>query len=204
MPVAIQGNGNVGSWTARLAAEAGFPVVALSDISGGIHAKDGLDINAVRCHLAEGGGLVEFLHADRITNAELLALPCAVLIPAAGGDVIDESNCDSVRADIIIEAANHPLTAEADAALTQRGAIIVPDILANAGGVTVSYFEWTQNIQSFRWEEERVNGELARIMTKAYGAVRDLSRERRLSMRRAAFLIAVERVAEAIRLRGFV
>jgi len=204
MPVAVQGNGNVGSWTARLAAEAGFPVVALSDITGGIYAKDGLDIDAVCGHLADGGGLAGFPDADRITNAELLALPCAVLIPAAGGDVITESNCDAVRADIVIEAANHPLTSAADDALTQRGTIILPDILANAGGVTVSYFEWTQNIQSFRWEEGRVNEELARIITHAYRSVRDLSREQGLSMRRAAYLIAVERVAEAIRLRGFV
>ncbi|MCH7580975.1 MAG: glutamate dehydrogenase, partial [Chloroflexi bacterium] len=105
---------------------------------------------------------------------------------------------------IIIEAANHPLTAEADEALTQRGTLIVPDILANAGGVIVSYFEWTQNIQQFRWEEKRVNGELATRITQAYRSVSDLSRERRIPMRRGAYLLAVERVAEAIMLRGFV
>ena len=202
--IAIQGYGNVGSWTARLAAEAGFPVVAISDLSGGIHAEKGLDINALQAHLDLGGRLSAFPQGVELTNAELLALDCDVLIPAAIGDVITDENCASVRAGIIIEAANHPIAYSADASLRDRGVIIVPDILANAGGVIVSYFEWTQNIQQFRWDEKRVNHELTRMLTTAYRAVSSLAREKRCPMRHAAYLIAVERVAEAIRLRGFV
>ncbi len=202
--IAIQGNGNVGSWTARLAAEAGFPVVAITDISGGIYAEKGLDMDALQAHLELGGRLSEFPQGVELTNEELLALDCDVLIPAAIGDVITDDNCDSVRADIIIEAANHPIAYNADASLRDRGAIILPDILANAGGVIVSYFEWTQNIQQFRWDEKRVDHELKRTITTGYRAVSSLAREKRCSMRHAAYLIAVERVAEAIRLRGFV
>ena len=202
--IAIQGNGNVGSWTAQLAAEAGFPVVAITDVSCGIYAEKGLDMNALQAHLELGGRLSEFPQGVELTNEELLALDCDVLIPAAIGNVITDDNCDSVRADIIIEAANHPIAGNADASLQDRGAIIVPDILANAGGVIVSYFEWTQNIQQFRWEEKRVNRELTRMLTTAYRAVSNLAREKRCPMRHAAYLIAVERVAEAIRLRGFV
>ena len=202
-PLAIQGHGKVGAWTARLAFQAGFPVMAVSDRSGGIHSERGLDIDALDRHRAEGGALVDFPGGDRISNAELLALRCAVLIPAATGDAITEANCEAVRADLIVEGANHPLTAEADVALSERGVLIVPDILANAGGVTVSYFEWTQNIQQFRWDEERVTSELERVLIGAYRSVKDLAGERELTLRRASYRIAVDRVAEAIRLRGF-
>ena len=204
MPLVIQGFGNVGSWTVRLASQAGFPIVAVSDVRGGIYHERGLDVEALQRHRQDGGALSDFPAGERITNDELLALPCAVLIPAAAGDVITRENWQQVQADIIIEAANHPLSADADAALSERGALIVPDILANAGGVTVSYFEWTQNIQQFRWEEERVSRELARIFTHAYRAVHALASERGITLRRAAYLIAVDRVAKAIRLRGFV
>ncbi|MCH7837650.1 MAG: glutamate dehydrogenase [Chloroflexi bacterium] len=202
--LAIQGYGNVGSWTARLTFKAGFPVIAVSDIFGGIYNEGGLDIEALDKHLEEGGALAEFSGGDTITNAQLLALPCKVLIPAAAGDAVTEANCDDVRAEIIIEGANHPLVANADAALNERGVLIMPDILANAGGVIVSYFEWTQNIQRFAWDEERVQHELERALLRAYRTVRELSREKEMTMRQAAYFIAVERVAQAIRLRGFV
>jgi len=202
--IAIQGYGNVGSWVARFASLAGFPVVAVSDVAGGVYRERGLDIEALDRHRQAGGGVADFPGGDRVTNEALLALPCAVLVPAALGDVITEANCHAVRAQIVIEGANHPVTVEADAALASRNVIVVPDILANAGGVTVSYFEWTQNIQQFRWDEERVVRELERILSGAYRSVRDLARERGLTMRRAAYVIAVERVAQAIRLRGFV
>ena len=202
--IAIQGYGNVGSWTARLAFQAGYRVVAVSNVTGGVYNEGGLDIDALDEHRNQDGALVEFLGGERITNDELLALPCDVLIPAAAGDVVTEANCDEIRAAVIIEGANHPLSAEADAALEERGAIVLPDILANAGGVTVSYFEWTQNIQRFRWDEERINRELERTLTTAYRSVKELAGEQKLSMRRAAYRIAVARVAEAIRLRGFV
>ncbi len=202
--VAIQGYGNVGSWTARLAAQGGFRIVAVSQASGAIYRRDGINVAGLEALVRDGGSLHDYPGADSISNEELLALQTDVLIPAALGDVVTEDNWQTVRAPIILEAANRPLTEAADDALTDRGVTIVPDILANAGGVTVSYFEWTQNIQQFRWEEERVNGELERILLHAYRTVRDLARERGITMRRAAYRIAVERVAEAINLRGFV
>jgi glutamate dehydrogenase (NAD(P)+) len=202
--VAVQGFGQVGSWAARLACQAGFRVVAVSDISGGLHNEHSIDIDALTEHVETGGVLADFPGGERISNEELLALPCEVLVPAATGDVVTSANAGAVRAQIVIEAANHPLTYDADAALAERGVLVVPDILANAGGVIVSYFEWTQNIQQFRWELDRVNAELERMLLPAYRAVRALSQERGVTMRRAAYLIAVERVARAIRLRGFV
>ena len=202
--LAIQGYGNVGSWAARLAAQAGFRIAAVSNSSGGTYNGSGLDIPALDRHVQGGGRVGDFAGGDRISNDELLALPCDVLVPAAIGDVITDANCDSVRAPVIVEAANHPLSTAADEALTDRGVVILPDILANAGGVTVSYFEWTQNIQQFRWDEDRVNTELEHVLTQAYRAVRALAQEQKTTMRRAALRIAVARVAEAIRLRGFV
>jgi glutamate dehydrogenase (NAD(P)+) len=200
----VQGYGNVGSWAARLAARAGYRVIAVSDISGGTYRAEGLDIAALDRHCADGGSCADFSGGDALGNEELLRLPCDVLVPAAMGDVITLSNCDSVRAPVIIEGANHPISAEADAALAGRGTLVLPDILANAGGVIVSYFEWTQNVQQFRWTEEHVNQQLTATLTGAYRAVRSLAAERSVSLRQAAYLIAVERVAEAIRLRGFV
>lgn len=201
--VAIQGYGNVGSWAAKYLSEAGFPMVAVSDISGGIHREGGIDIEALARHRSDGGALNEFPGAEPISNTDLLGLECTVLIPAAIGDVVNAANSDDIRAEIVIEAANHPLTAEADNVLTDRGTIIVPDILANAGGVTVSYFEWTQNVQRFRWDEARVASELERTLVAAYQLVRELANRSRMSMRQAAHHIAVERVAEAIQLRAF-
>ena len=202
--IVIQGYGNVGSWTARLAAEAGFYVVAVSDISAAIYNGLGIDVAALEQHVSDGGQLADAPDTDTIDRNHLLALPCDVLIPAAIGDVITEKNCDDVRAPVIIEAANHPVTAEADEALGERGCTIVPDILANAGGVTVSYFEWVQNIQQFRWEGERVNAELAKIMARAYRSVWDLADADGIALRQAAYKLAVARVAYAIKLRGFV
>lgn len=202
--VAIQGYGNVGSWTARLADEAGFSVTAVSDISGAIYNGLGIDVATLEQHVRNGGALDDAPGADAIKRDQILELPCDVVVPAAIGDVIDEKNCNSVRAPIIIEAANHPVTVEADAALVSRGCTIVPDILANAGGVTVSYFEWVQNNQQFRWEAEQVNAELAKIMARAYRSVWDLASADDLTLRQAAYKLAVARVAYAIKLRGFV
>ncbi len=202
--LAIQGYGNVGSWTARLAVEAGFSVVAISDVSAAIYNGLGIDVAALDEHVRQGGQLADAPGVDTISRDHILSLPCDILIPAAIGDVITEKNCDDVRAPVIIEAANHPLTAEADEALVERGSTVVPDILANAGGVTVSYFEWVQNIQQFRWESQRVTSELAKIMTTAYRSVRDAAAADGLTLRQAAYKIAVSRVAQAIKLRGFV
>jgi glutamate dehydrogenase (NAD(P)+) len=202
--VAIQGYGNVGSWAARLMAQNGFRIVALSDVSGAIRRNDGINVAALEAMVRDGGALRDYPGAEVTSNDDLLTLDVDALIPAAVGGVINESNVDQVRAPIIIEAANRPVTEAADSALEGRNATVVPDILANAGGVIVSYFEWTQNIQQFRWEEERVNGELERILVNAYRLVRDNAREQNLTLRRAAYRIAVDRVAEAIHLRGFV
>jgi glutamate dehydrogenase (NAD(P)+) len=201
--IVVQGFGNVGSWTAKLAHAWGFRVVGAGDLRGAVHNPQGIDIPAFAAWLEDGKPVEEFGGGEPIDPAELLTLPCDVLIPAATGEVIDASNTAEIRARIIVEAANHPVTVEADEALSARGVTIVPDILANAGGVIVSYFEWTQNIQQFRWPEERVNDELAQRIIAAYRDVRDRAGDA-ASLRDAAFAIAVGRVAQAIRLRGFV
>ncbi len=204
MRLAVQGYGNVGSWTARLAHEAGFKVVALGDLRGACYSQAGLDPREFDAWLAEGNAPREYPGAEPIDPVDLVTLPCDVLVPAATGEVIHNGNVRGVRAKVIVEAANHPITLAAEPVLEQRGVTVVPDVLANAGGVVVSYFEWTQNIQQFRWPEDRVNGELAGRMTLAYAAVRDRAKEMEVSMREAAFAIGLERVAQAIRLRGFV
>ncbi|MEX0786646.1 MAG: Glu/Leu/Phe/Val dehydrogenase dimerization domain-containing protein [Dehalococcoidia bacterium] len=202
--IVVQGYGNVGSWTARLARDAGFQIVGVSDVAGGLYNESGIDILSLDEHIRDGGSVSEFRSGDAVSNSELLTLACDVLIPAAIDDAITAENCDLVRAPVIVEAANHPLTRDADSALSGDGVTIVPDILANAGGVTVSYFEWVQNIQQFGWEADRVNAELAKIMKNAYREVREVEQAERLTMRNAAYKISVERVAQAIRLRGFV
>jgi glutamate dehydrogenase (NAD(P)+) len=202
--VAIQGFGNVGGWAARVAHERGYRVVAVSDSQGAVYAPGGLDIPALVRHQIETGSVGGFLGATALTNEELLALPVDVLLPAALGEVINASNADQVQAKIIVEGANHPVTPVADAILRDRGVIVVPDILANAGGVIVSYFEWTQNIQQFRWQEEDVNLRLTEKLVESYELVSSFAQLRNVSMREAAFAIAVQRVAETSRLRGYI
>jgi glutamate dehydrogenase (NAD(P)+) len=201
--VVVQGFGNVGSWTARLAHEAGFRVVGAGDLRGAVSNPDGVDVPAFAEWLANGKSVDAFGGGTAIDPVELLTLPCDMLIPAATGEVIDATNAARVQAQTIIEGANHPVTADAEPLLAEGGVTVVPDILANAGGVVVSYFEWTQNVQQFRWSEERVNDELSERMIAAYRAVRDRTGGG-TTMREAAFEIAVGRVAQAIRLRGFV
>jgi glutamate dehydrogenase (NAD(P)+) len=203
--VAIQGFGNVGSWTARLIIEHGCKVVAVSDVRGGIYKPDGLDIPRVMTHVQESGSVVDCPGTEPVSNEDLLLLDVDWLIPAALGGVIHARNADRIRAHTIIEAANHPVTPEADAILTDRGIAIIPDIMANSGGVTVSYFEWTQNIQQYRWEETRVNDELHRIMTTMFhDVVGFMAAHEKANWREAAFALGVERVAHAVRLRGYV
>jgi len=203
--VVIQGFGNVGSWAARELHEQNVRVVGVSDVSGGLSNPNGLDIPALlswsagRRPLAEWDG-----DAEKISNDELITLPCDVLMPAALGEVITASNADRVQAGIIIEAANHPTTPEGDKILFDRNVRVVPDILANAGGVTGSYFEWAQNIQQFRWPEERFNTELRTMMEKAFDVTASFAEKRTVTLRRAAFAVAIERVARAARLRGYV
>ena len=202
--IAVQGYGNVGSWTCRIASEMGFRVVAVSDVKGGITNKDGIDIPALDRWFAVGGSVAGFEGATPITNEQLLATECDYLVPAALGEVITGANADDVRARYVVEAANHPVTPAADAVLAARNIKVLPDILVNAGGVTVSYFEWTQNIQQFRWPLERVNSELEIRLVGVFGDVLARATRDGTQPREAAFDIALERVARAIELRGFV
>jgi glutamate dehydrogenase (NAD(P)+) len=202
--VAIQGFGNVGSWTARLIGELGVNVVAVSDVRGGIHHDAGLDAQAVFDHVRESGSVVEMPGTEALSNEDLLELNVDVLIPAALDRVINGRNAGRVKARVVVEAANHPVTPAADAILAQSGVVVVPDILANAGGVTVSYFEWVQNIQQFRWEEDHVNSELRKTMSRAWSNVHARSTVDGIPLRLAAFAIAVEKVERAARLRGYV
>jgi glutamate dehydrogenase (NAD(P)+) len=210
MPVestlAIQGFGNVGSWAARLAYEQGTKVIAVSDVEGAIRNTNGLDIPLLVEHVAATGSVVGFAGAEDCSNDELLDMTCDVLMPAALGGVITASNADDISAKIIIEAANHPVTPYADQLLASRGVLVVPDILANAGGVTVSYFEWVQNQQSISWDEADVNARLEKRMIKAYGQCRDFmnATDAAATMREAGFALAVKRVVEAASLRGYI
>lgn len=195
--VAVQGFGNVGSNAARLLAGEGARIVAVADHTGGVARADGLDIAALISWVAEHGGVSGFSGGEAFDNADIIGWKADVLIPAALEDAIHEGNAANVQAGIIVEGANGPTTPEADRILNERGILIVPDILANAGGVTVSYFEWVQNIQEFQWDEERVNQELDKKMVRAYRAVREVATERDLDMRTAAFVLAIGRVGRA-------
>jgi len=200
--VAVQGFGKVGRSTARMLHEAGLRVVAVSDSKGAVHNPRGLDLDALSEHRQFRGGVAGFKKAEDISNADLLALPVAVLVPAAVERQINESNADSVRARLITEAANAAVTPEADALLHERGVFLVPDILANAGGVVVSYFEWVQDLQAFFWEEEEINTKLHHVITRAFYEVLHTSVNKRIDMRTAAYVIGVQRVANATQVRG--
>lgn len=205
LTMAIQGFGNVGSWAARIADEHGYRVVAVSDVAGGIHAPEGLDVTKLLAHVGETGSVVGFPGAEPISNADLLTLDVDILVPAALGEVITHHNADEIRARVVVEAANHPVTPVADAALAERGVTVVPDILANGGGVTVSYYEWVQNNQEIRWEEEEVNRRLTVKLQRAYRACRAFmdAHGEADTLRESAFSLAVDRVVEAATLRGY-
>jgi glutamate dehydrogenase (NAD(P)+) len=200
--VAVQGCGKVGSHAARFYAQAGAKVVAVSDQYGGVHNPDGLDIPALMAHLAREGRLAGFPDADPIDNATLLALDVDVLVPAAVEGVLDEHTAQTVKARWVVEGANGPTTADGDRVLRERGVIVVPDILANAGGVVVSYFEWVQANQAYWWTEQEIEDRLEHRMLTAYAAVADVARAEGLSLRDAALVIGVRRVAEAHEIRG--
>ena len=202
--VVIQGFGNVGSHLARLLdVESHAKVVAVSDVEGGIHNDTGLDIPGLLAHVAQKRPVSEWKGGKRITNEELWTVPCEWLVPAAlGGVITKETNAKTVDCKVVVEGANEPTTPTADSILEERGIPVLPDFLANAGGVTVSYYEWAQNLQQYRWTHEQVNKELKATITKAYAAVRDLAKEKAVAFRTAAYGIALQRVAEAERLRG--
>jgi glutamate dehydrogenase (NAD(P)+) len=201
--VAVQGFGNVGSIGARLLREQGCRVVAVSDVGGGYYNADGIDIeSAMRYAEAHNRSLKGFDGAEPITNEELLALEVDVLAPCAKENQITSRNAAQVRAKIVAEGANGPTTADADAILEEKGVLVIPDILANAGGVTVSYFEWVQDRQGYFWTVERVNRRLDRMMRDAFEAVYAAKEEYSTSMRIGAYVLAIRKVADALRMRG--
>src|SRR3954447_22351765 len=202
--IAIQGFGNVGSWAAMEAADRGARIVAVSDRFGGIHSAAGLDISALVQLAKSGAKVTDFKGAEPMANEDLLVCDCDVLIPAALGEVIDGDNAPHVQAKVVVEAANYPVTPSGDKVLHDRGIDVVPDILANAGGVTGSYFEWTRNIQQMPWTEEKFNEVLAAYLQRAYVAVDTFATEHQCTMREAAFAIGIERVAHASRMRGYI
>ena len=195
--VAVQGFGNVGSNAARLIADRGAKIVAVADHTGGVCKEDGLDIPALVTWVAEHGGVAGFPDGEAFDGSEIIIWDADVLIPAALEGAIHKDNADDVKAGIIVEGANGPTTPEASQILNDGGVLIIPDILANAGGVTVSYFEWVQNIQQFSWDEERVNQELDKKMSRAYRSVREVASEHGIDMRTAAFALAIRRVGKA-------
>jgi glutamate dehydrogenase (NAD(P)+) len=200
--VVVQGFGQVGSAAARIAVQHGAKLVGLSDVSGGLHAPGGLELGELDRWLADHGQLKGFPGADAVSNEALLELPCDVLIPAAVQNQLTGKNADRVQAKMIVEGANGPTTLEADAVFAERGITVVPDILANAGGVTVSYFEWVQGVQQFFWSEQEVNDRLIRLMQRASKDVWGVSRAQNVDLRTAALMRGIERVAEAKRRRG--
>ncbi|HEV2819188.1 MAG TPA: Glu/Leu/Phe/Val dehydrogenase dimerization domain-containing protein [Solirubrobacteraceae bacterium] len=201
--VVIQGFGNVGGWAGRIMQQLGAKVIGASDAHGAIHREAGIDAESLAAHARAGGRLHDFPGVDVITPADLLALECDLLIPAALGGMIHAANADTVNARMIIEGANSPTTPQADAILSDKGVLVVPDVLANAGGVIVSYLEWVQNQQHVSWDEREVNDRLGTRMRKAFRTVHQRAREEAESLRVASYALAIQRVAQAARDRGY-
>src|SRR5438067_8886340 len=202
--VVLQGYGNVGSWAARILQDMGCKLVAVSDATGAIRSDAGIDAHKLVEHVVEAGGVVGFEGSEEIQPDDLLAVECELFIPAALGGMIHKSNADRLRAKLVIEGANSPTTPAADQILADNGVHVIPDVMANAGGVIVSYFEWVQNLQHFRWDEDDVNERLRKIIQRAYGEVREKAADRELPLRPAAYELGIERVLEAALTRGYV
>ena len=200
--VAVQGFGNVGSVSATLLAKEGCKIIAVSDSKGGIYNQKGLDVEDVLSCKKATGSVVNYKDAEAITNAELLELQCDILLPAALEDAICAPNAASVKARMIVEGANGPITPEADDILCDNGKFVVPDVLANAGGVVVSYFEWVQGLQSFFWSEDEVNRQLQTVMKNTFHEVLEMSQREKVDMRNAAYMLAIKRIEEAMLIRG--
>jgi len=199
----IQGFGNVGSFAATFLHEAGCKVIAVSDVTGGLHEPNGLDISSLTDYVKENRVIEGSGQGKKLSNEELLTIQCDFLVPAALGGVIHKMNADNLNCRFVIEAANGPTTPPGDEILFDKSIPVIPDILTNAGGVTVSYFEWVQNLQQFRWEEDDVNAKLEKKMVSAYSEVSALRKEKKVSFRTAAFMVAIDRVARSVKLRGF-
>ncbi|MDE3113954.1 MAG: Glu/Leu/Phe/Val dehydrogenase, partial [Chloroflexota bacterium] len=200
--VAVQGFGNVGSNTAILLHQLGASVVGVSDVTGGVFSDKGIDIPRLQAYARETGQVAGFPGAERVTNSELLELDCDILVPAAIENQIGEANAPRIKAKVVAEAANGPTSPEADRILHDKGVMLIPDILCNAGGVTVSYFEWVQDLQNLFWREATINARLKEVMVKSFNDVLDLSRKHKVDMRTAAYMLAVQRVADATLTRG--
>ena len=200
----VQGFGNVGSWAARIMQQLGCKMVGVSDVNGAVRSDAGIDAEKLAEFLKAGGVITEFEGAEEIPADDLFAIECDVLIPAALGGTIHEGNAGAINCRMLIEGANSPTTPAADAVLDEKGVHVIPDVMANAGGVVASYFEWVQNLQHFRWTEREVNDKLGTIMRRAYREVSGRAKEEKLSLRHSAYLVGIERVVEAARIRGYV
>ncbi len=201
---AVQGYGNVGSWAARIMQQLGAKMVAVSDANGAIRSDAGIDANALHDHIAAGGLITEFQGSEAIDRDDLVEVPCDVFIPAALGGMIHEGNADRMQCKVIVEGANSPTTPAADEILRGKDVYTIPDVMANAGGVVASYFELVQNLQHLRWDEREVNDRLGTILRRAYREVSARSKEEGLDLRQAAYLVGIERVVEAARIRGYI
>jgi len=200
----VQGYGNVGSWAARIMQQLGAKMTAVSDANGAIRSDAGIDANELHDHITKGGKITEFDGVEEIDSDDLIAVPCDVFIPAALGGMIHEGNADRMDCKVLVEGANSPTTPAADDILREKNTYVIPDVMANAGGVVVSYFEWVQNLQHFRWDEREVNDKLGTIMRRAYREVSGRAKEEGIDLREAAYLVGIERVVEAARIRGYV
>jgi len=200
----VQGYGNVGAWAARIMQQLGCTMVGAVSSAGAIHDDTGIDADALAQHVSRGGTLADYPTGDAITPEELLGVECEVFIPAALGGMIHAGNAERLNCRVVIEGANSPITPQADAILNDSGVFVIPDVIANAGGVVVSYFEWVQNLQHFRWEEREVNDKLGTIMRRAYGEVAARSERDGVPLRVACHELGIERVLEAAQLRGYI
>jgi glutamate dehydrogenase (NAD(P)+) len=200
--IVVQGFGNVGAVAARLLWREGCTIVGISDVKGGVYSPRGLDVRQLETHAGESGGVSGFPDTDPVTNAELLELPCDILIPAAIGSQIHKDNAGRIKASIIAEGANGPTTPEADQILRERGVTVVPDILANGGGVVVSYFEWVQGLQFYFWRESEILSRLQEVMTRAFNRIWAVAQKEGTDLRTAALMQGIRRVAEGFRIRG--
>ena len=200
----MQRFGNVGSWSARILAQMGVRIVGVSNADGAVRSDAGIDPVKLAEFVADGGQITEFPGTEPVTADELLTIPCDILLPAALGGLIHEGNADRINCRVLLEGANSPTTPGADDMLHEKGVYVVPDVMANAGGVVVSYFEWVQNMQHFRWEEREINDKLGNIMRRAFREVDALSKEEGVPMRHAAYEVGIRRVVETAKLRGYI
>jgi glutamate dehydrogenase (NAD(P)+) len=202
--VVIQGFGNVGSWCAQLLEELGCKVVAVADAHGAVVSEDGIDTVKLAEHVKEGGSVTEFDGVETIEPNDLIEVECEVFVPAALGGMIHEKNADRINCKLVLEGANSPTTPNADQVLADKGVHVIPDVLANAGGVVVSYFEWVQNMQRMRWDEDEIHKRLRKILQRGYADVRGKASDRDIPLRPAAYELGIERVLEASRTRGYI